>query len=458
MLVNRGIIASATSLAASAIESAFPTDFPKSLQNITDVLNGTIDLPSGSSIESFFGINSTSGESDLSALIIPGYANLTTQGWNIRIQGLAYKSPILNDSQIDSATSKFLPGLNGTFNDTERTLLRNRTSELINIPQSNVNLSVSVRLNGSDLGTIPLPPTDLGGEFDSFEQVSFNQNLTQTAMVELFTQNVEGPGNGSAFLVPTTGYSVVSDIDDVLRVTKIYKPLTGLRNSFAEPYVNFMNMPELLYHWQQTLPGAAFHYDTTTPVQLTRTYIDYLFSNYPPGSLDMRPLNLSDPSVIFSARQDSLTRLFQSFPSRKFILIGDTSSSTLLKAYPQIAKQYPAQIACIFIRNTTATDGEDKLPFDTSPFQGLNKSTYFFYTIPDDILGLNIVEGQCVNGSIVQNVTFSEQGGPATNGSTFGGNNSSNGSSSGTARVRGDIVSYWGWGLVCSVVAMMVGM
>jgi hypothetical protein len=87
MLINRGIVASATSLAASAIEGAFPTDFPKSLQNITDVLNGTLNLPSGSSIESFFGINSTHGEGNLSALIIPGYANLTTQGWSIRVQG-----------------------------------------------------------------------------------------------------------------------------------------------------------------------------------------------------------------------------------------------------------------------------------------------------------------------------------------------------------------------------------
>jgi len=76
--------------------------------------------------------------------------------------------------------------------------------------------------------------TDASGEFNSFLPINFVQNLTQTTMVELFVQNVEGPGNGSAFLVPETGYGIVSDIDDVLRVTKIYEPLTGLRNSFAE--------------------------------------------------------------------------------------------------------------------------------------------------------------------------------------------------------------------------------
>jgi phosphatidate phosphatase APP1 len=157
--------------------------------------------------------------------------------------------------------------------------------------------------------------------------------------------------------------------------------------------VNFMNMPQLFYHWAQSLPGSAFHYDTTTPSQLTRTYIDYIFNNYPPGSFDMRPLNLTSPTVILSARKDSLTRLFESFPSRKFILIGDSSSSTLLKAYPEIAQQFPSQMACIFIRNTSATDGEDHLPFDTSPFENLNRSMYFFYTVPDDLLGLDIVGG-----------------------------------------------------------------
>jgi hypothetical protein len=63
--------------------------------------------------------------------------------------------------------------------------------------------------------------------------------------------------------------AVVSDIDDVVRVTKVYVPTTGLKNSFAEPYVNIAGMPELYAHWMQTLPGAALHFDTTTPLELS---------------------------------------------------------------------------------------------------------------------------------------------------------------------------------------------
>ena len=66
------------------------------------------------------------------------------------------------------------------------------------------------------------------------------------------------------------------------------------------------------------MPSAAFHYDTTTPVQLTRTYVDYLFSNFPLGSIEMRPINLTDPNAVLEARQNSLLKLFQTFPKRKF--------------------------------------------------------------------------------------------------------------------------------------------
>ena len=192
----------------------------------------------------------------------------------------------------------------------------------------------------------------------------------------------------------------MSDIDDVLRVTKVYVPNEGLNNSFVNPYVNENGMPELFQHWLRTLPNASFHYDTTTPVQLTRTYVDYLFSNYPIGSLEMRPINITEPSDILDARENSLLKLFQTFPQRKFgmsirtlsctrsadtagaVLVGDTSSSTLLSAYPQIATQFPNNIACIFIRNTSATDSDDKLPYNTQPFQNVTNGTYFFYNDP----------------------------------------------------------------------------
>ncbi len=77
-----------------------------------------------------------------------------------------------------------------------------------------------------------------------------------------------------------------------------------------------------------------------------------------------------------------------------------------------MAHQYPGQVQCIFLRNTTATDPGDRFPYDTSGFKGLNQSQYMFFLNADDLTNLDISNGHCYNSSIKQNVTFSYQGLP----------------------------------------------
>ena len=209
------------------------------------------------------------------------------------------------------------------MNSTQQQLLQNRTQDLASFPIPNANLTAEVFANGSAITNssgIQLMTSDDFGEIDQFVTVPGlgDNSSTTVRIVQTGLMGVTGPGNGTVILVPTTGISVVSDIDDVMRITKVYVPPQGLFNSFVQPYVNVPGIPELFAQWAQSLPSAAFHYDTTTPVQLTRTYVDYLFSNFPLGSLEMRPINLTDPAQILEARQNSLVKLFQTFPRRKF--------------------------------------------------------------------------------------------------------------------------------------------
>lgn len=344
------------------------------------------DWPSLSDIEHKLDISSSDDRSNISAsaLLIPSYANYTPSGWNVRFYGLAYKLPNVSTDSLDS----LIDGLKtDNLNDTQKALLQNRTQDLASIPVPHANLSAVVYANGSavtDTSGIALPTADDVGEFDFFETISgLHDNYTQTTAVQTGILDVTGPGNGTAILVPQSGISVVSDIDDVLRITKVFVPNEGLYNSFVQPYINVPGIAELFSHWLQTLPGVAFHYDTTTPVELTRTYVEYLFNNFPLGSLEMRPINLTEPSQILDARQNSLVKLFETFPNRKFVLVGDTSSSTLLSAYPQIATLFPSQLACIFVRNTSATDSDDQLPYDTRAFRNVSSDRHFFYRAPE---------------------------------------------------------------------------
>jgi hypothetical protein len=77
-----------------------------------------------------------------------------------------------------------------------------------------------------------------------------------------------------------------------------------------------------------------------------------------------------------------------------------------------MATDYPGQVQCIFLRNTSATDSGDKFPYNTKGFKDVDNSTYMFFLVPDDLKGLDISNGQCVNNSVPQNVTFDYQGLP----------------------------------------------
>ena len=277
--------------------------------------------------------------------------------------------------------------------------------------------------------------TTAEGDYDTFVPLSIDGLLagnasTSVQEVPMYT-NGSALGNATAYLVPPQGITIISDIDDILRVTKIYEPVTGILNTFARPFTPWMNMPSIYANWSRTLtnPQVHFHYLTTTPEQVTRNYEEFIFANYPAGSFDTRPLNFSNVDETLKVRMYHLQRVFETFPNRKMVLVADTSNSDVMSDYPTLAHTYPSQVACILLRNTSATDSGDRFPYDTSKFQGLNQSQYMFFLTPDDLTGLDFSKGDCYNSSVKQNVTFGWQGLPfGLSDSSSGGNSSSSGS------------------------------
>jgi hypothetical protein len=94
------------------------------------------------------------------------------------------------------------------------------------------------------------------------------------------------------------------------------------------------------------------------------------------------------------------------------VLVADTSNSDVMDAYPAMYKDYPGQVSCIFLRNTSATDPDNRFPYDTSGFKDVPQDNYMFFNVPDDLVGLDIENGKCYNSSVPQHVTFGTQGLP----------------------------------------------
>lgn len=106
--------------------------------------------------------------------------------------------------------------------------------------------------------------------------------------------------------------------------------------------------------------------------------------------------------------------------------------------------EHPNQVQCIFLRNTTATDPEDKFPYDTSGFKGIPQKKYMFFVHSEDLTNLDIAAGECYNTSIAQNLTYGYQGLPFD----LGGNAPVNGSAVASSTVSYGLTFFAFWSAV----------
>ena len=334
-----------------------------------------------------------------------GYGNWTDQGWNLRFHGNVFKQPNISESKIDDLANGFLIGTSvQSLPSSQASQARNLTAEIYVLQQKNQNVTFSLNpaptagasgeqggggattpQGGNQVVKFPVPTTD-EGDFDGFvpingQGLAAGNTTSQIQRLNVFTSGTD-TGNATAYLVPPTGFTIINDIDDILRVTKIYEPKEGLLNSFARPFTPWMNMPDIYANWSRSIPNFHFHYLTTTPEQVTRNYMDFIYKTYPGGSFDTRPLNFSNVDETLSVRKYLLEKVFRTYPHRKFILVADTSNSDVMRDYPAMATEFPGQVQCIFLRNTTATDPGDRFPYDTSGFKDLNQQSYMFFHVP----------------------------------------------------------------------------
>ncbi|QRW25719.1 hypothetical protein RhiXN_10796 [Rhizoctonia solani] len=385
---------------------------------LNGVLPAWLDLPDGEDVIRQFGLDLD--QYSVQVLNIPGYANWTSNGWHVRLHGQTYRIPALAGSDIDDLAKPFVPGVDyDSMNETTKAQARNMTSSMYAIPQSGVGVEVDFVYNRQSIARARLPQrTDERGEFDAFVNVNVSTGTVPNGDQTEFTQGIQlfangsTLGNASSYFVPTHGFTLITDIDDILRETRVYEPDAGMRNSYIYPFKPWRNMPDVFRLWQSVSPSLHFHYLSTIPIKLSRPYMNFIYGTYPIGSFDVRPMNYTTLSHVSESRRLNLEQILQSFPQRKFILLGETSNADIMTQYPIMAKKYIDRVQCVLLRNTSATDSGDFLPYDTSGLVNLDQQRWMFFRTPDDIAGLNFTNGECRNSSVPQNVTFDFEGVP----------------------------------------------
>ena len=155
-------------------------------------------------------------------------------------------------------------------------------------------------------------------------------------------------------LVEASGASVISDIDDTVKVTNVADHRELLRNTLLREFSAVPGMPEVFRGWRGA--GTAFHYVSASPWQLSPCLCGFFAAaGLPAGSMHLKLFRLKDSTPLrrLPSRKRSKRRVIEQimadFPGRRFLLVGDSGERDP-EVYAAVAKRRPAQVAGIAIR------------------------------------------------------------------------------------------------------------
>jgi phosphatidate phosphatase APP1 len=204
------------------------------------------------------------------------------------------------------------------------------------------------------------------GRTDSYGALSA-QVILPGAGQRWLDYSVQAPSGrypGRALVVPASGVSIVSDVDDTIRQTNVLVRNEMLLNTFVRPLAPVPGMAALYQGLEHENASLRVHYVSNAPFALYPLVKQFLTdAQFPEGSMHLRAVSfkgslwhaLAHPHRIDRHKTDVIEALLADFPGRRFILIGDTGEQDPA-VYADLARAHPKQIALIALRSVRAEE------------------------------------------------------------------------------------------------------
>jgi phosphatidate phosphatase APP1 len=172
--------------------------------------------------------------------------------------------------------------------------------------------------------------------------------------------------HGRIQLIGDEGLSVISDIDDTVKVTNVANRRELLANTFVREFRAVPGIVDIYRRWQED-PQTAFHYVSASPWQLALCLGGFLdAAGLPAGSMHLKLFRLKDstplgrlPSRKRSKRR-AIEQIMDEFPNRRFLLVGDSGERDP-EVYAAIARRRPEQVSGILIRQVEGKAPREKV-------------------------------------------------------------------------------------------------
>lgn len=162
---------------------------------------------------------------------------------------------------------------------------------------------------------------------------------------------------GAALVVPAHGVSVISDIDDTIKLSQVRDRHTLLLNTFTRAFEAVPGMAERYRELGAGNDAMRFHYVSSSPLQLYPPIADFLRdAGFPAGSVHLRETTSVRAIVTGDGsrrhKHAAIERLLTDFPQRRFVLVGDSGEADP-EIYAEVARRHPQQVIAIAIRNVS---------------------------------------------------------------------------------------------------------
>lgn len=287
---------------------------------------------------------------DEHVLFAPTYARDLPEGLELSLEVWVFEYERRRGAR--SAFARFLGvDLDGAPTQTQQ--IFNARSTLF-LTDSERGKQVGVNFMPPAQGRVVLPATNRAGRAGArvmLPKLPADKILFHTDAVAGQSQQAMG----AAIVVPETGLSVVSDIDDTIKLSQVGDRRALLLNTFMRPFASVPGMAEQF----QRLSGQAgtrFHYLSSSPIQLLPALQQFLHeAGFPMGSMHLRESTSWDRLVprkgeTQSHKKAMLNRILADFPKREFLFLGDSGEHDP-EIYADIARAYAGRKITILIRD-----------------------------------------------------------------------------------------------------------
>ena len=222
---------------------------------------------------------------------------------------------------------------------------------------------VGIRIAGENA---TLLPSAVDGHFFGTVELA-PKRVKAHATNGLITYAAENTGevvyDGLVRLLPATGLTVISDIDDTIKVSEVLDRRRLMARTFLEEYEAVPGMSGLYRKLEER--GAAFHYLSASPWQLFPSLEAFRSrEKFPTGMWTLKRVRLKDESLLelLASPEEYKIPLIEEavkrFPKRQFLLIGDDGERDP-EVYGEIARRHPEQIKGIWIRQVAPSEAAD---------------------------------------------------------------------------------------------------